>query len=99
MQGQLVTLAALPLTRYLLNSILAIESRIPTYPACRYRCPCRYYFISILTYLVLYYLFPTAVIDRYLLVYLPLLSKKVILTPKLINPKADSTKELLEFKL
>jgi len=33
MQGQSVTLAALPLTRCLSNSILAIESRTPTHPA------------------------------------------------------------------
>ena len=37
--------------------------------------------------------------DRYLLVRLPLLSDEVILALKSINPKADGTKELLEFKL
>jgi len=31
-QGQLVTLVALPLTRCLLNSVLAIESKTPAHP-------------------------------------------------------------------
>ena len=33
MRGQLATLVALPLTRYLLSSILAIESRTLAHPA------------------------------------------------------------------
>ncbi len=42
---------------------------------------------------------PAAAMDRYLSVRLPLLSDDVIHAPKPINPKADSTKEPLEFKL
>ena len=33
MQGQSVTLATLPLTRCLSNSVLAVESRAPAHPA------------------------------------------------------------------
>ena len=96
MQGQSVTLAALLLTHYLLNSVLAIEPRTPTHPA----TPCRCCFASTLTLLVLHCLsfLPPQQTDIYQFHLLPL-SNKVILTPESINLKANGTKELLKFRL
>ena len=99
MRGQSATLVALPLTYCLSSSVLAIESRTPARPAAVVTAPAvATLHLHLLTWCCSAFL--SCRRDGLISISLPTSTfNEVILTPKLINPKANSVEELLEFKL
>ena len=94
-QGQSATLTGLSLTRYLVSSILAIESRTPTYSLAAvvaFAVAYLYLHLPLWCYIQL----PLKQNNIYW--FGQLYTNKIIFTPKLINP-TNNTKEVLKLKL